>query len=89
MSEVDDGVRGDVGIVISTVERGNGRVRLVFDDVVAEAGAPSRRWRAVTLFTWKDHDESALSEMSLSTEDFAAIGEMVVARLQALRKRGP
>jgi hypothetical protein len=89
MSEVDDGARGEVGIVISAVERGGGRVRLVFDDVVAEKAVASRCWRAGALFTWNEYEESALSEMTLSAEDFAAIGEMVVARLQALRKRAP
>lgn len=89
MSEVDDGARGDVGIVITAVERGAGRVRMVFDDVRVEGGAAHQHWRPITLFTWNEYDESALSEMSLSTDEFAAIGEMVVARLQALRKRVP
>lgn len=81
MSEVDDGARGDVGIVITAVERGAGCVRVVFDDVRVENGAAHRHWRPIRLFTWNEYDESALSEMSLSTEEFAAIGEMVVARL--------
>jgi hypothetical protein len=88
MSEVDDGARGEVGIVITAVERGAGRVRVVFDDVRVEDGAAHRRWRPIALFTWNEYEESALSEMSLSTEEFAAIGEAVVARLQALRNRG-
>lgn len=89
MSEVDDGTRGDVGIVITAVDRGSGRVRMILDDVSAEGGAAQRRWRPVVLFTWNEYEEPALSELSLSTEEFAAIGEMVVARLQALRKRVP
>jgi len=89
MSEVDDGTRGEVGVVVSAVEQGAGRVRLIFDDVVAEGRPLPQNWRPVVLFTWNEYDESALSEMSLSTDEFAAIGEMVVARLQALRKRVP
>jgi hypothetical protein len=88
MSEVDDGIRGDVGIVISAVERPNGRVRVIFDDVLWENG-PKPRWSPRTLFTWNEYEESALSEMALSPSDFAAIGEAVVARIQALRKRVP
>lgn len=87
MCEVDDGVRGEIGIVISAVERGVGRVRVVFDDVRAEGGATNRCWRPITLFTWNEYDESALAEMALAAEEFAAIGEAVVARLQAIRGR--
>jgi hypothetical protein len=89
MSEVDDGARGEFGIVVSVVERDDGRARIIFDDVVSEGGTPARRWRSTVLFTWNEYAESALSAMSLSTDEFAQIGELVVARLQALRKRVP
>jgi hypothetical protein len=87
MSDVDDGVRGEVGIVISVVERDGGRVRVIFDDVRSEGGSPARHWRETALFTWNEYEEADLSEMSLSSGDFAQIGEAVVARLQAMRKR--
>lgn len=81
MDEVDDGIRGEVGIVISAVERANGRLRLVLDDV-RPAGAG---WRPFCLFTWNDYDLHDFANMSLSDEDFQLIGQMVVARIAALR----
>ena len=88
MSEVDDGVRGEVGIVVSAVERENGRVRLVFDDVAATSTEPPQEWRSTCLFTWNEYDPDDLADMNLSDEDFQRIGEMVVARIHALRRPG-
>ena len=89
MAVVDDGIRGEVGIVISAVDRADGRVRVVFDDVAATGDSKDREWRPTALFTWNEYADADLTGMSLSMQDFAAIGEVVVARLQALRKRSP
>ena len=82
MDEVDDGIRGEVGIVVSVVERTNGRLRLVLDDA-KPAGAD---WRPFCLFTWNDYDPRDFADMNLTSEDFQRIGEMVVARIAALRR---
>ena len=86
MTEVDDGVRGKVGIVISAVERDSGRIRLAFDDVTATSTESPQHWRATSLFTWNEYDPADIENMSLSDEDFQNIGEMVVARIHALQK---
>ena len=83
MADVDDGIRGEIGIVVSAVERTNGRLRLVLEDV-EPAGA---EWRPFCLFTRHDYDPRDFAEMNLSDQDFQHIGEMVVARIAALRRR--
>lgn len=87
MTEVDDGIRGSVGIVISAVERDSGRIRLVFDDAAATSSAAPQQWQAVHLFTWNEYDPADIENMGLSDEDFQNIGEMVVARIHALRSQ--
>lgn len=85
MAEVDDGARGTVGIVISAVDREDGQVRLIFDDVAVASGAATQEWRATCLYTWNEYDADDLANMNLSDEDYQRIGEMVVARIAALR----
>jgi hypothetical protein len=84
MTDVDDTIRGKVGIVISAVARDSGRIRLVFDDVAATSTESPQHWRATCLFTWNEYDPADIENMSLSDEDFQNIGENVVARIHAL-----
>lgn len=81
MDEEDDGIRGEVGIVVSAVERPNGRLRLVLDDAKPDGA----EWRPFCLFTWHDYDPRDFAGMNLSDQGFQRIGEMVVARIAALR----
>ena len=87
MTDVDDGIRGNVGIVISAVERDSGRIRLAFDDVTATSTESPQHWRATSLFTWNEYDPADIENMSLSNEDFQNIGKMMVARIHAFRSQ--
>ncbi|MGH8028470.1 MAG: hypothetical protein ACREO3_00900 [Arenimonas sp.] len=81
----DDETRGDMGVVVSLVDRGDGQVRLVFDDVAADA-APARAWRHHVLYTVMDCDLTRIRDHTLSDEQLRDIGFNLVIRLVALSR---
>lgn len=80
----DDGKRGAQGVVASIVERDDGSVRIVFDDVELAARGKGTRWRTLRLFTWKDLDAAALAESAIPQDQLAEIGFSLLTRLAAL-----
>lgn len=80
----DDETRGDVGVVVSLVDRGDGQVRLVFDDVVADG--PQRLWRHHVLFTTRDCDRAGPQDLALTDEQLRDIGWNLVTRLAILSR---
>jgi hypothetical protein len=82
----DDGVRGDGGVVVSLVDAPDGKVRLVFDDVLRDGSGDARAWRHQFFFTRTEVDLDALQETKLSDSDLARIGFAIAARLAARRK---
>jgi alkylhydroperoxidase family enzyme len=83
----DEEVRDECDLVRSVVDRGDGRARIVMDDVAAVGDAAARTWRHQALFTTNDYDQAALRELALTDEQLRDIGFTVVARLLALSRR--
>jgi hypothetical protein len=83
---IDNEVRDDRGIVVSVVDRGDGRARIVMDDVAIVGDASARTWQHQVLFTANDYDLAALRDLTLTDEQLRDIGFNVVARLLALSR---
>ena len=67
----------------------DGRLRLVFDDVVAESDQWPQFWRSHVFVTHNDYEAERLRSMGLSENQFAQIGELVVAHLLAVNNLVP
>ena len=83
--EVDDLIRDKLGALICVRDMGNGRSRIVLDDVVNASENGQGDWVHKTFVTWKDYDSVALNELALTEEEFACFGHYVLARLLALK----
>jgi hypothetical protein len=80
--------RAKEGIVICLRDLGDGRSRLIFDDVVADdPGCGERVWRHKVFFTHNAYPNDQLDGMELSDQQFQEIGEAIVARLLAINNR--
>jgi len=73
--------RGDVGVLVSLVAHGNGRTRLVFDDVSPACMCDAFAWDHEALFALVDVPTERLERLDLSKDDLAQIGANVVVRL--------
>jgi hypothetical protein len=80
----DDGVRQRFAVGISIDDRREGVMRLILDDLVRKEETPSE-WRRWAFFTFIDVSQEKAAEHQLTEKEYAAIGEMVLARLLALR----
>lgn len=85
----DDGVRAGNGVVASLGDLGDGRSRIIFDDVVTAGNGANRAWSHSSFFTSNAYPESSLEEMTLSDDQYRDIGIALVARLLALNGRVP
>jgi hypothetical protein len=85
--EADDDIRSNQGVVCCLRELGEGKLRLVMDDVSNESKTTSGPWEHSVLFTWQDFEELEIMELELSEKKLAEIGLNVLVRLVALRKR--
>ena len=83
MTTLDDGIRGDHGLVASLVSRADGTVRLILDDAVVAPSTGVMHWRKQGLYTFIDWPCDAGEKMSLSPEAYQALGESLMARLLA------
>lgn len=82
----DDRSRPGSGVVCSIKDLGDGKVRLVLDDVANDKQSTSGAWKHHTLFTWKDYDRTAIEDFKVSEKELAEFGFNLLARLVALRK---
>lgn len=78
---MDDGVRKGFAVGISTTKPKQGTLRLVLDDLQYRGG---HDWTARSFFTFFDIDERKAAEFALGDQQYARIGEAIVARLLAL-----
>jgi len=82
----DDSIRASTGVVCSLRELPSGGVRLIIDDVANQSSRTSGPWEDRALFTCKDFEAEAISELQLSEHELAEVGFNVLARLVANRK---
>jgi hypothetical protein len=78
------GQRARKGLAVCLRPLENGQLRLIFDDVIADSDRWPQLWKPYVFFTHNDYDAERLCAMGLSENQFAQIGEAVVARLLAL-----
>ncbi len=88
---MDDGARGSIGVTVSAMELGNGRVRIHFDDVDHVEGKTARGWKHRVFVTSLELDGSLFDEASLTDEEFAGLGRTLLgylsARMEILRRK--
>ena len=82
-TRTDDGNRGATGLAISVVERPDGKVWLVFDDVRRAGWKAPFQWNTEWFFTRFEVELADLLEHRLDDQVLANIGLAVVARLAA------
>lgn len=86
--EYDDKVRDKVGLAVCLRNMGDGKSRLFFDDVEADAETNPINWKYHTFYTFSPVlENSTLENMDLTDEGFQQIGVAVVARLLAVTGR--
>ena len=83
------GLRARKGVSVCLRRLENGQMRLIFDDVIADSDQWPQLWQSHVFFTHNDYDAKRLCAMGLSENQFAQIGEAVVARLLALNDLVP
>jgi hypothetical protein len=83
----DDLRRPKFAVVVGLIDDGEGSSRLVMDDVSSANPVRETSWVFDMFYTHKRFPSSALDNMSLTVEEFSAIGQAVVARLLALNGR--
>ncbi len=83
--DVDDEIRDKFGAVVCIRDMGNGKSRVVLDDVENTSGSGQGDWRHKILVTFKDYDTKALNDLELTEEEFAGLGHYVLARLLAVK----
>jgi hypothetical protein len=84
---MDNEIRPKRGVVVSLLDEGNGRSRLIMDDVRSQAPANPTTWMFDAFFTQKTFDNGALDSMTLTDDVYRDIGIAVVVRLLALSGR--
>jgi hypothetical protein len=85
--EMDDGVRPNLGVVVSLLDRGDGQSRLIMDDVRSQSPIRATVWEFEAFYSHKTHDNARLDEMTLSDDEYRDIGVSLMARLLALNGR--
>jgi len=82
--EADDGKRPSVGVVVSLLDLGAGKCRLILDDVRSASPQRETSWHFDCFFTHKCLESRQLEDMTLPDSEYQSLGEAVVMRLMAL-----
>jgi hypothetical protein len=82
--ETDNGKRGASGVVISLVDVGNSKLRIVLDDVKNESGSKLGPWSHHVLYTFKDYNADDIKNQQLSDKELAEFGFNILVRLGVL-----
>ncbi len=85
--ERDDGTRPSFGVVVSLLNQGDGRSRLIMDDVRSQSPVRATAWDFDAFYTHNAHDNAALDDMALTDEEYRGIGIALAARMLALNGR--
>ena len=75
------------GVVVRLEDLGNGRSKVVLDDVLAAGSGEPKRWEFECFYTSHEFDSGLVGEMALPTSDYQRLGEVLMARLLALNGR--
>ena len=78
-------MRGREGVLASLYSEGD-FVRLDLDDAEGSKAKFPSHWKTITPYTSVEFDSQKLLNLELSAEEFARIGENIVARLVASMK---
>jgi hypothetical protein len=87
MADVDDAIRSENGVVACLRTTGNGKSKLIFDDVKGDSSLNPVEWSFNGFYTWREYSDEDLDQMKLTTREYQMIGENLVARLLALNAR--
>lgn len=77
---LDDGLRGSKGVLVSVVRRSNGQIRLLVDRV---RRGDDGRWSAWSMLTFKDFDEEQLAADDPDEQDMTNLGDIILAEIVA------
>ena len=78
--------RGVSGVICSILEMGDGKSRVILDDVSNSSSNEQGPWSHEVIYTQKDYDSKSLQELELSEEEYAAFGHAIFARLCAMQQ---
>ena len=81
---LDDGVRPNLGVVVSLLDIGGGQCRVILDDVRSAESRRETTWSYDLFYTHKLLDSNAVNLMELSDEEYRGLGIAIMARLIAL-----
>jgi len=87
MVDVDNAGRSKNGVVLCLQNMGNGRSKLIFDDVQGDSSSNPITWSFENFFTLGDYCDEDLDQMKLTDREYQMIGENLVACLLALNGR--
>jgi hypothetical protein len=83
----DDGVRPDLGVVVSLLDTGGGKCRVILDDVRSSAPRRDTTWSFDVFYTHKVLDSDLVDSMELSDDEYRGLGVAIMARLIALMRQ--
>ena len=85
--DTDDGKRPSMGVVVSLLDLGDGRCRVILDDVHSDSPQRETSWHFELFYTHKSLDARQMDEMALPDNEYRGLGEAILARLLALNGR--
>jgi hypothetical protein len=85
--DADDGKRPTLGVVVSLLDLGDGKCRVILDDVRSDRPQRETTWQFDCFYTHKRLDSCQLDAMTLPEAEYRGLGEAVLARLLALNGR--
>ncbi len=83
----DDGVRDNVGVVVTLRDIAGGKCRVTLDDVRSTSTRRENQWSFDVFYTHKDLDAAAVNGMQLEAKEYEGLGVAIMARLLALTGR--
>ncbi len=87
MANFDDAIRSENGVVVCLRTAGEGKSKLIFDDVKGDSSVNPVAWSFSSFHTSREYSDKDLDHMKLSDREYQMIGENLVARLLALSGR--
>ena len=83
----EDGARPSHGVVVSLLDIGGGKCRVILDDVRSAEPQRNTTWSFDLFYTHKILDSGTVDRMDLPEDEYQGLGVAIMARLLALMKR--